>query len=405
MGSQEINLLITFEDAENVYFRISSKGQVELSKTDGVKCVKIDSENQHCKESPQTGIVQCRKCQETMEINLFWTEEPSSFKEDGTSTVKTEPIIEIKKEEMEFFPDVDETEAVNVTMDMENDFFNFGRGDDQESDYSDPPPRKKPKPSSRKKKILHESLKQEATFSTKIDPTTGQQLYSRRWGTSEEVVTNFQLAKGRCDICGIQRRRNASYPDFLDHRASHFLSKVNDQYNCLGCGATNQTIHDHRIHTRICPGKETLINKFKSGEIQTPSTNTSKRLNIPKGIVLPDLSKMKLPYFICVDQSDGTKIYVEKTKNMKGTRISNFDTRNLVRTYYKNLDKLCIKFSFFRLVIYVASYQSIVQWLFDIGNFISFNVKMIKHALDAKDGLTVQKTELRMLIAVLKKIL
>lgn len=332
MGSQEINLLITFEDAENVYFRISSKGQVELSRTDGVKCVKIDSEEQHYKESLQTGMVQCRKCQETLELNLFWTEEPSSLREDGISKIKMEPIIEIKKEEIDLFPDVDETETVNVTMDMENDFFdnNEGGDDDQDSDYSDPPPRKKSKTSSKKKKVFQDSFKPEATFSTKIDPITGQQLYSRRWGTSEEVLTNFQLANDRCDVCGVQRRRNASYPDFLDHRASHFLSKVNDQYNCLGCGDINKTIQDHRIHTRICPGKETLISKFKSGEIQIPSTNTSKRLKIPKGIVLPDLSKKKIPYFICVDQSDGTKIYVEKTKNMKGTRISNFDTRNLV---------------------------------------------------------------------------
>lgn len=71
---------------------------------------------------------------------------------------------------------------------------------------------------------------------------------------------------------------------------------------------------------------------FKSKKLKTLrkiKRNFNKKVKIPKGVVLPDLTKLETPFYICVDQPNGSKVWVEKTKTIKGFRISNFDSRLL----------------------------------------------------------------------------
>lgn len=308
MAPKTVSLVVKYTDHEELWVEMGPKLDSTIINPCHVKKIEKDSKTNNLLQ------VNCGKCQESIQLNIYFynTKYETDEKELGTSSkslgdfemvpfLKYEPEVVIKKEEIE-----------DVEMGEDNeDFGNFTEDEDEStSGYTD---------------------KQEVEQTEEVDSDAKQTIFRRKYGNQEEIVTNFDLTKEMCDLCGFEKRKNSSVPFFLKHRAQHFIKKLSPtEYRCIACKSTFEKIEKIRFHTRTCPGLSSLVERLKSGTVKIKTANNVPRpLKIPEGVVLPDISKLKVPFYLCIDQPDGSKVWIEKTKTIKGMRISNFDSKEL----------------------------------------------------------------------------
>lgn len=305
MDKKVVNLVVKYSNQEEFWVEICSKLENALLNNDRhVKKVEKD-----CKSNELLKL-KCDNCHESIELNLYFYNSKLDIDSKTVSNleVKHEPEVFIKQEEKE----IENNEEVDGDDDDEDD-----------NDYE----QEKDESSDTENEVEEEV---EAENNEEFFDAKGQKMYRRKYGNQPEIVTNFDFRTEICDICDYKKKKYASFSLFLIHRAQHFIKKVSDkEYHCIACGDKFPKIDAIRVHTRTCPKRESLIEKHKTGKIKIKIATNVVRVNIPEGIVLPDLKKLKPPYYMCIDQPDGSKIWIEKTKSLKGVRISNFDSRVL----------------------------------------------------------------------------
>uniref|UniRef100_A0A336KBT4 CSON005099 protein n=1 Tax=Culicoides sonorensis TaxID=179676 RepID=A0A336KBT4_CULSO len=322
MSAQKVNLIINHPNPHEIYVEICARPDLNvISKYKETIQVKNDHKTNDLLK------INCRNCSECIELNVYFsTREVKDFEafEDAEKiqiseiNIKAEPEIVIKTEDVEEAKDEemamsgDENHGWDDPS-MSDDSSDFN-SDGDDDDYEAPSTRTKGKKTKKSEKIQ--------------EGNSNQRLYRRQWGSNEEIVTNFDLSKHICDICGTKKRECSSYPDFLIHRAAHFFEKKSEkEYHCLGCDSIFEKIDIVRFHTRTCSGRDLIKSKFKAGKLKVKQ-RAPRPFTIPEGVILPDLNQIKAPFYQCFEQKNGVKIWVEKQKT-KQLRISNFDPHSL----------------------------------------------------------------------------
>ncbi|XP_063703747.1 zinc finger protein 568-like [Culicoides brevitarsis] len=304
MCSKTVNLIV--RHSGNNDFRVEIAENPENPHTHKVEKDSRTNENLQ---------INCTKCHESIQLKVFFesnnVDDVESFwAPNSPPFVKCEPEVVIKKEEDDFeIPMVEEEDEEQVSEEADDE-------NDEDFTISD----------------SEDDLPIAKLTSSSVVKEGKQTLYKRKYGNQEEIITNYDLSKKVCDICGYKKRTNASLWHFMRHRAHHFIEKEGvGVYKCIGCQKKFDTLDKIRFHTRTCAAGLTLVTEQqKTGTLKQRKPAIHWKDRVPEGIVLPEnVEKFPVPFYKCVDQPDGSKIWIEKSQSTKGLRISNFDTRLL----------------------------------------------------------------------------
>lgn len=294
ISGQEINVIINFQPESTPSYTISTKKTKLLLEQDYIKPLSgvLDISNE----------LQCYKCCQSLQLNLFWTTEPGvkEIKEELNIDDKTKDLIEIR-------PVFEKDENVSISEPEELLCYST------DSEIVVKRPRR------------INSIRRNKCRSSTFDPD--RQVWHLKWLNGETTTTNFDLGRNICDICGKPKGRR-SVSEFLKHRASHFMGrKISSKgktciHYCIACDTKFQESEELELHSRMCEQNSRLIEQVASKD------SPKLHINVPEGVVLPKLPNKKEGYFIEVPQSDGTIAYVEHLLNSKYTHVTNFNPRN-----------------------------------------------------------------------------
>lgn len=236
MVAQEINIIVTVKNLEEVVFQVAPIAKAKLEQISSLKPGKIVLKSR----------VECENCNNDMQVNFFWTH-ALSFSDSmaaKVSEVKEEVIVEeattdLKMEEgfgeieyeeeylIEEFVEPDVEQEPVEEFEMKDEDFGLSE-DDIELEFI----QKKPKKTQRKKRNIIDRF---------IIP-------------DNDIVRDIE-ANGACDYCGYTRRRHnttLARNNFFCHCATHLITRKGRLFNCRACGLPSETMNQARTHAMDC---------------------------------------------------------------------------------------------------------------------------------------------------------